>query len=230
MSKIAWGAEGQKYYEAGVDRGVLYTKNGEELYGKATAWDGLVNVEESPSGAESTALYADNVKYGEIISNEDFGYTIEAYTSPEEFRACDGSKEIAPGVYAGMQNREVFGFSYRTKIGNDTDGIDYGYKIHVVYGSKAKPSSRSRATINENVEAMTMSWEATTTPVAVGEVNGTEFKPTSHIEIDSTKIDKDKLAALEDLLYGTESTDGKLPMPKEIIALMTGTDEPGAEG
>lgn len=227
MSKITWDADGQRFYEAGVDHGVLYTKNDEgTLYAKASPWDGLINVEESPSGAESTALYADNIKYGEIISNEDFGYTIEAYTFPEEFRACDGSKEIAPGVYAGMQNREVFGFSYRTKIGNDTAGIDLGYKIHLVYGSKAKPSSKSRATINESVEAMTMSWEATTTPVAVGTVNGKEFKPTSHIEIDSTKVSKEKLEALEALLYGSDDAEAKLPMPSEIIALMSD----GAEG
>ena len=211
--KLVWDQEGQKLYETGVDKGVLFPyDNG--TYGKGVAWNGLTAVNESPSGAEPTALWADNRKYLELISTEEFGFTIEAYMSPEEFDACDGSLEIAPGVYAGQQNRKSFGFSYRTLIGNDADGTDYGYKIHIVYGAKAKPSSRDNATVNDSPEARTLSWECSTTPV---DVPG--GKPTAHLVIDSTKVDAEKLAALEEMLYGGEA-EAKLPTIAEVIELL----------
>lgn len=212
--KLVWDQDGQKLYETGVDRGVLFVYD-EGAYGNGVAWNGLINVNESPSGAEPSPLYADNRKYLELISNEEFGFTIEAYMSPEEFDVCDGSIELAPGVYAGQQNRKGFGFSYRTLIGNDAEGTDYGYKIHLVYGAKAKPSGRDNATVNDSPEAMTLSWECSTTPV---DVPG--GKPTSHLVIDSTKTSAEKLAALEELLYGAESTDAKLPTIAEVIELM----------
>lgn len=212
--KLVWDQDGQKLYETGVDRGVLFVYD-EGAYGNGVAWNGLINVNESPSGAEPSPLYADNRKYLELISNEEFGFTIEAYMSPEEFDVCDGSIELAPGVYAGQQNRKGFGFSYRTLIGNDAEGTDYGYKIHLVYGAKAKPSGRDNATVNDSPEAMTLSWECSTTPV---DVPG--GKPTSHLVIDSTKTSAEKLAALEELLYGTESADAKLPTIAEVIELM----------
>lgn len=211
--KLVWDQDGQKLYETGVDRGVLYPFD-EGQYGMGVAWNGLINVNESPSGAEPTALWADNRKYLELMSAEEFGFTIEAYMSPEEFDACDGSLEIAPGVYAGQQNRKTFGFSYRTLIGNDAEGTDYGYKIHIVYGAKAKPSSRDNATVNDSPEAMTLSWECSTTPI---DVPG--GKPTSHLVIDSTKASADKMAALEELLYGG-TADAKLPTIEEVIELM----------
>lgn len=212
-NKLVWDQEGQKLYETGVDRGVLFPyDNG--AYTKGVAWNGLTAVNESPSGAEPTPLWADNRKYLELISTEEFGFTIEAYMSPEEFDACDGSLEIAPGVYAGQQNRKSFGFSYRTLIGNDAEGTDYGYKIHLVYGAKAKPSSRDNATVNDSPEARTLSWECSTTPV---DVPG--GKPTAHLVIDSTKVDAEKLAALEAILYGGEA-EAKLPTIAEVIELL----------
>lgn len=212
-NKLVWDQEGQKLYETGVDKGVLYPyDNG--TYGNGVAWNGLTAVNESPSGAEPTPLWADNRKYLELISTEEFGFTIEAYMSPEEFDACDGSLEIAPGVYAGQQNRKSFGFSYRTLIGNDAEGTDYGYKIHLVYGAKAKPSSRDNATVNDSPEARTLSWECSTTPV---DVPG--GKPTAHLVIDSTKVDAEKLAALEAILYGGEA-EAKLPTIAEVIELL----------
>ena len=212
--KLVWDQEGQKLYETGVDRGVLFVYN-EGVYGTGVAWNGLINVNESPSGAEPTALWADNKKYLELMSTEEFGFTIEAYMSPEEFDVCDGSVEIAPGVFAGQQTRKGFGFSYRTLIGNDAEGTDYGYKVHIVYGAKAKPSGRDNATVNDSPEAITLSWECTTTPV---DVPG--GKPTAHLVIDSTKTDTGKMAALEALLYGGENADPKLPTIEEVIALM----------
>lgn len=212
--KLVWDQDGQKLYETGVDRGVLFVYD-DGAYGNGVAWNGLINVNESPSGAEPSPLYADNRKYLELISNEEFGFTIEAYMSPEEFDVCDGSVEIAPGVYAGQQNRKGFGFSYRTLIGNDAEGTEYGYKIHLVYGAKAKPSGRDNATVNDSPEAMTLSWECSTTPVDLP--NG---KPTAHLVIDSTKTAKDKIEALEAMLYGNETTDAKLPTIAEVIALM----------
>ncbi len=212
-TKLVWDQDSEKLYHTGVDRGVLFPMEA-GVYGNGVAWNGLINVNESPSGAEPTALWADNRKYLELISTEEFGFTIEAYMSPEEFDACDGSKELAPGVYAGQQNRQAFGFSYRTLIGNDTEGNDYGYKIHIVYGAKAKPASRDNATVNDSPEAMTLSWECSTTPV---DVPG--GKPTAHVVIDSTRVTEGKMAALEAILYG-DSAEPKLPTIEELIELM----------
>ena len=216
MSKLAWDETGKRFYEAGADRGVLYKYDSKlSNYGEGVAWSGLTNVSQSPSGAESSPMYADNIKYANLKSNEDFGGTIEAYTYPDEFAECDGSAEIAPGVNIGQQNRSKFGFSYRTKIGNDVDGIEHGYKIHLVYGAEANPSEKSYATINESPEAITLSWEFSTTPV-----NVSGFKPTSHVEIDSTKTTAEKIKALEDILYGTDEVAARLPLPDEVATLM----------
>ena len=214
MPKLTWDQVGERFYETGTDRGVLYVQEGTE-YPKGVAWNGLTAVSESPSGAESTALYADNVKYLNLISKEEFGATIEAYTYPDEFAACDGSAEIATGVSIGQQKRKTFGFAYRTKLGNDVDGDDFGYKIHLVYGAQAAPSSKDYATVNDSPEAVTLSWEITTTPV---DVPG--YKPTSHLEINSTKVDPEKLVELENILYGTEEKEAYLPLPSEIITLL----------
>ena len=217
MSKLVWDKIGERLYETGVEKGVLFPfANG--AYSDGVAWNGLINVTQSPSGAEPSPMYADNIKYLNLMSNEDFGFSIEAYMSPEEFDACDGTAEIAPGVKIGQQSRSIFGFSYVTKIGNDTDGADHGYKIHLVYGALASPSEKGYATVNDSPEAMTLSWECSTTPV---EVPG--FKPTAHLEIDSTKVDADKLVALEALLYGTETEKPKLPMPAELITMFGGS-------
>lgn len=213
MAKLVWDQSGERFYETGVSKGVLYPMTAGE-YTKGVAWNGLTAVTESPSGAEASPLYADNIKYLNLISNEEFGATIEAYTYPDEFAACDGSAAIAEGVMAGQQKRNSFGFSYVTKLGNDTDGADHGYKLHLVYGCLATPSEKSYATVNESPEAITFSWTVTTTPV---EVPG--LKPTSCITIDSTKVNKDKLAALEGMLYGTESEEAKLPTPTELAEL-----------
>lgn len=213
MAKLVWDQSGERFYETGVSKGVLYPMTA-GAYTNGVAWNGLTAVTESPSGAEASPLYADNIKYLNLISNEEFGATIEAYTYPDEFAACDGSAAIAEGVMAGQQKRDSFGFSYVTKLGNDTDGADHGYKLHLVYGCLATPSEKSYATVNESPEAITFSWTVTTTPV---EVPG--LKPTSCITIDSTKVNKDKLAALEALLYGTESQEAKLPTPTELAEL-----------
>lgn len=221
MSKLAWDKTGERLYETGVKNGVLYLQDKDGKYTKGVAWNGLTAVTESPSGAESTPLYADDIKYLNLVSAEEFGATIEAYMHPDEFAECDGSAEIAPGVSIGQQARKTFGLCYRTSLGNDVDGVDHGYKLHIVYGALAAPSERSYATINDSPEAITLSWEITTTPVAV-----TGFKPTAHLEINSTKVDKAKLAALEAILYGTdadgdtEATEAKLPLPDEIAALL----------
>jgi hypothetical protein len=215
MAKLTWDATGERLYETGVKQGVLYIPtNG--VYSKGVAWNGLTAVTESPSGAEATALYADDIKYLNLMSNEEFGCTIEAYTYPDEFAQCDGSAALATGVKIGQQARKIFGLCYRTTLGNDVDGNDHGYKLHLVYGALAAPSEKAYSTINDSPEAITFSWEVTTTPVAV-----TGFKPTAHIEIDSTSADATKLAALEDILYGTESEEARLPLPDEIKTLMT---------
>jgi len=214
MSKLVWDQTGERFFETGVKNGVLYVQS-EGTYPKGVAWNGLTAVTESPSGAEATALYADDIKYLNLISNEEFGGTIEAYMSPEEFDACDGSASLVPGVSIGQQKRSAFGFSYRTALGNDEDGVDKGYKLHLVYGATASPSERAYSSINDSPEAMTLSWEFTTTPVAVS-----GFKPTSLITIDSTKVDAEKLAALEAVLYGSESEEARLPLPDEIATLM----------
>ena len=217
MSRLVWDKVGERFYETGVDRGVLYVqKNG--AYPEGVAWSGLTTVTESPSGAEATPLYADNIKYLNLLSNEDFACTIEAYTCPDEFAECDGRGSLADGVSITQQKRKMFGFSYRTKIGNDVDGDDYGYQIHLVYGCLAAPSERSRATVNDSPEATTMSWEVSTTPV-----NVKGFKPTAHVVIDSTKADPSKLAAFEDILYGKDgepATKPSLPLPDEVTTLM----------
>lgn len=215
MPKLTWDNVGERFYETGVDRGVLYPQKDGGTYNNGVAWSGLISVEEAPSGAEATPLYADNIKYLNLISNEDFAYTINAYTYPDEFAECDGSAALATGVQIGQQTRKQFGFSYRTKLGNDTDGNDHGYKIHLVYGCLAAPSSKTNSTINDSPEAAEMSWEVSTTPVTVD-----GFKPTAHIVIDSTKANSEKLAALEKKLYGDESNEASLPLPSELITLM----------
>ena len=218
MAKIEWDKTGERLYETGVKNGVLYVQEG-STYGKGVAWNGLTAVTESPSGAEATPLYADDIKYLNLLSTEEFGATIEAYTYPDEFAACDGSAALADGVMIGQQARKTFGLCYRTTIGNDTEGNDHGYKLHIIYGALAAPSEKAYATINDSPEAITFSWEVTTTPV-----NVTGAKPTASITIDSTKADPTKLAALEDVLYGKNGEPGneaRLPLPDEIKTLMT---------
>ena len=218
MSKIVWDQTGERLYETGVKQGVLYIPNS-GVYSKGVAWNGLTAVTESPSGAEATALYADDIKYLNLMSNEEFGCTIEAYTYPDEFAACDGSASLAKGVSIGQQPRKTFGLCYRTTLGNDTDGNDYGYKLHMVYGCLAAPSEKAFSTINDSPEAITFSWEVSTTPVNVA-----GHKPTAHLEIDSTKADPVKLAALEKILYGDTDTEARLPLPDEIVTLMAEAD------
>ena len=215
MAKLVWDEVGKRTYETGVDKGVLYVQDDEGAYGKGVAWNGLTAVNESPSGAEPTALYADNTKYLELTSKEEYGATIEAYTYPDEFEACDGSAEVGTGVVIGQQSRKVFGLCYRTVKGNDVKNNDYGYKIHLVYGCKAKPAQKNYQTINDSPEAITFSWEVSTTPV---EVEG--FKPTATVTIDSTKVTAEKLKSIEEALYGTESVEPKLLLPSEIIAII----------
>lgn len=215
MAKLVWDEVGKRTYETGVDKGVLYVQNDEGAYGKGVAWNGLTAVNESPSGAEPTALYADNTKYLELTSKEEYGATIEAYTYPDEFEACDGSAEVGTGVVIGQQSRKVFGLCYRTVKGNDVKNNDYGYKIHLVYGCKAKPAQKNYQTINDSPEAITFSWEVSTTPV---EVEG--FKPTATVTIDSTKVTAEKLKSIEEALYGTESVEPKLLLPSEILAIV----------
>lgn len=223
MSKIVWDKTGEHLYETGVDHGVLYPVNEAGAYGKGVAWNGLTQVNETPSGGEPTALYADNIKYLNLLSAESFGATIEAYTYPDEFARCDGSAEPAEGVVIGQQPRKLFGLAYRTMLGNDTKGNDYGYKLHIIYNALAQPSDKGYQTINDSPEAITFSWEVSTTPV---EIEG--FKPTATLVIDSTKVDADKLAALEAILYGDENTDARLPLPAEIVSIFAdvATTEP----
>ena len=219
MARLVWDQTGQKTYETGVKQGVLYPQGEGGAYPKGYAWNGLTGVTESPSGAESNPLYADDIKYLNLISAEEFGATIEAYTYPDEFAECDGSAEIAPGVTIGQQARKTFGMAYKTTFGNDVDGNEHGYKLHLIYGALATPSEKAYATINDSPEAITFSWEVTTTPVAVE-----GFKPTASLTIDSTKVEKDKLTALEDILYGKDSVEARLPLPNEVATLMkTGT-------
>lgn len=218
MAKLVWDKTGEHLYETGVDHGVLYFPDQTGAYKNGVAWNGLISVSESPSGAEATGQYADNIKYLNLISAEEFGATIEAYTYPEEFEACNGNKELvdASGVYVGQQSRSVFGFCYRTMIGNDTDGQDHGYKLHLVYGCQVSPSEKAYQTINDSPEALTFSWELSTTPV-----NVTGKKPTALLVIDSTKIDSTKLAKIEAKLYGDETSSGAvLPTPDEIAEIL----------
>ena len=217
MAKLVWDESGKRLYETGVEKGVLYVKGENGQYQNGVAWNGLTAVTESPSGAEPTALYADDIKYLELFSAEEFGATIEAYTYPAEFEACDGSASLGEGVTIGQQDRKAFGLCYRTVVGNDVKGNEHGYKIHLVYGAKAKPSEKAYATVNDSPEAVTFSWEVTTTPVNVA-----GFKPTATVTIDSTKIQPDKLKAIEDKLYGTQDQEPALLMPDEIKQIITG--------
>lgn len=227
MAKLVWDKIGERLYETGVDRGVLYPQSS-GTYPKGVAWNGLTKVSESPSGAEATALYANNRKYLNLYSAEDFGGTIEAYTYPDEFGECNGEGELVAGVSLAQQTRKPFGLAYRSIIGNDTELNKYGYKLHLVYGAMASPSEVERNTVNDSPEAATLSWEFTTTPVEV-----TGFEPTAHLVIDSTKVDKVKLAALETILYGTDAASGgsgtgadpRMPLPDEVAELLGATDD-----
>lgn len=219
MSKIIWDDAGNRLYETGVEQLALYVMGADGSYEKGVAWNGVTAITESPSGAESTPLYADNTKYLELKSVEEFGATIEAYTYPDEFAACDGSAELVKGVKLGQQPRKTFGLVYKTKIGNDTEGDAHGYKLHIIYGAKAAPSEKAYATVNDSPEAITFSWEITTTPV---QVEG--HQPTSHIEIDSTKLEPAQLEAIEGLLYGTEDGEATLPTPAVILSTVTGAN------
>lgn len=216
MSRLTWDNTGERLFETGVKNGVLYPIQADGKYTKGVAWNGLISVTESPSGAEATALYADDIKYVNLLSNEEFGATIEAYTYPDEFAECDGSGTLAEGVLLGQQKRKVFGLCYRTTIGNDVDGNDHGYKLHLVYGCLAAPSEKAYSTINDNPDAITFSWEVTTTPV-----NVTGFKPTSQITIDSTKVAQEKMTAIEALLYGSEQKEPSLPLPDELASVLS---------
>lgn len=220
MSKISWDAAGERLYETGVSKPVLYPQNADGTYPLGVGWNGMSNFTESPSGAEPTPVYANNSKYLTLVSLEEFGGSLEAYTYPDEFAACDGSSELVAGVYAGQQSRKPFGLCYRTEIGSDTEAPGVaGYKLHLIYGATASPSEKAYQTINDNPEAIAMSWEIATTPVAVA-----GMKPTASLVIDSTKVDAGLLAALEVILYGADGTPGtapRLPLPNEVKTLMT---------
>lgn len=225
--KLVWDKTGEHFYETGVKNGALYPMSESGTYPKGVAWNGLTAITESPSGAEATALYADDIKYLNLMSNEEFGATIEAYTYPDEFAECDGSASLTEGVYIGQQARKTFGLCYRTTLGNDAKGNDYGYKLHIIYGAMASPSEKAYSTINDSPDAITFSWELSTTPVAVA-----NFKPTASLTIDSTKVDPQKLATLEEILYGKDGTgedhstgavDPRLPLPDEIANIMKGS-------
>lgn len=219
MAKIVWDKTGNRLYETGVDRGVLYPTKTGGGYDKGVAWNGLTAVTESPSGAEPTALYADNIKYLTLLSVEEFAATIEAYTYPDEFAVCDGSAELGTGVSIGQQDRKTFGLCYRTMLGNDTEGNEHGYKIHIIYGALAKPSEKGYNTINDSPEAITFSWEVSTTPIEV-----TGYKPTASLVIDSTKVDATKLAKIEAALYGDASNEPALLTPAEIMVILNNAD------
>lgn len=214
---LVWDAVGEKRYETGVDKGVLYPRDGSGSYTDGVAWNGLTAVTESPSGAEATPQFADNIKYLNLVSAEEFGATIEAFTYPAEFEKCDGTAELSPGLTVAQQSRQTFGFAYRTLIGDDVVGTDAGYKIHLVYGALAAPSEKARATVNDSPEAITFSWEITTTAVPV-----TGFKPTAKLTVDSTAVDAAGLADLEEVLYGSSGVDARLPLPDEVADLLSG--------
>lgn len=226
MPRLTWDDSGERTYETGVKMGVLYPQ-ASGAYPKGIAWNGLTSVTESPSGAESNPQYADDIKYLDLYSAEEFGATINAFTYPDEFSACDGSAELVKGAYIGQQNRQSFGLCYRTTLGNDTEGNEYGYKLHIIYGAKASPSEKAYNTINDSPEAIEFSWELTTTPVKV-----TGHKPTANLIIDSTKVNKEKLTALEDILYGKDgsgSADARLPLPDEIFTILGGSAVSGGK-
>lgn len=228
MAKIVWDAVGEHRYETGVDHGVLYQVDNSGNYVDGVAWNGLTNVSESPSGAEAQKQYADNMNYLTLYSAEEFGATVEAFTYPDEFEQNDGSASPVPGLNIGQQPRKSFGMVYRTKVGNDIAGDDYGYKLHLLYGCRASPSERGYATINDSPEAITFSWELTTTPVQI-----TGFEPSAQLVIDSTKFTtetKARLTALEDVLFGTENVEPRLPLPNEVITMLGGTGTTGATG
>lgn len=215
MAKLVWDQSGQKFFETGISNGVLYVSDGQGGYLNGVAWNGLISVAENPSGAESNPVYADNIKYLNIISAEEFGATIEAYTYPDEFMECDGSAQVVAGVNIGQQARKSFGISYRTRVGNDVAGDNLGYKIHVIYNCQAAPSGKTYSTVNESPEAITFSWEVTTTPVPVE-----GFRPTATVVFDSTKLDAEKMAAVENALYGGASSEAALPSIEELLALV----------
>lgn len=217
MSKIVWDETGSRFYETGVKFGVLYPQDAQGKYPKGVAWNGLTAVNESPSGADATDLYADDDVYATLRAKEKFGATIEAYTYPDEFAVCDGSAEISAGITIGQQARKAFGLCYRTAVGNDIEGQDHGYKIHLIYGATASPSSKNYSTVNESPEAITFSWEVTTTPV-----NVTGHKPTATLTIDSRKVAPESLTKIEQLLYGSDQKEAQLPTPDEILALIAG--------
>lgn len=215
MSRLEWDKVGERQYETGVDRGVIYPQEADGTYPKGAAWNGLTEVAEKPSGAEATPLYANNKKYLELQSSEDFGGSIGAYMYPDEFGECNGEKEVAPGVYVTQQTRRPFGFTYRNLIGNDTEKTKHGYKLHIVYGATTRPSEKTNTTVNKDPEASTMSWEFSTTPL---ECEGVD--PTAHIVINSKKIAADKLKAIEDILYGTDAEEARLPLISELVELL----------
>lgn len=216
MAKIVWDKTGERIYETGVEQGVLYNIDERGAYSKGVPWNGLTAVTESPSGAEATPLYADNIKYLELQSAEEFGATIEAYTYPDEFGECDGTASIGQGIIIGQQSRKIFGLSYKTVVGNDVKNNDYGYKLHLIYGAKAAPSEKAYSTINDSPEAITFSWEVTTTPVPV-----TDHKPTSTLVIDSTKVGEGVMKKIEDVLYGTDEAEPRLPLPDEVLTIIS---------
>lgn len=224
MTELKWDSAGERLYETGVDHGVLYIPDNTGEYANGYAWNGLTSVSESPSGAEANPQYADNIKYLNLISAEEFGATIEAFTYPEEFAQCDGTALVS-GIQIAQQTRKAFGFSYRNLIGNDVVGTDFGYKIHLVYGCNAAPSEKSRSTVNDSPEAATFSWELTTNPVPVEGINaatGKPYRPTAHVTIDSTMVSSASLAELEEILYGTASAEPRLPTPSEVISIVEG--------
>lgn len=219
MAELTWDQVGDRTFETGVDHGVLYLPDNTGVYATGVAWNGLVTVTETPSGAESNKQYADNIVYLNLQSAEEFGATVEAFTYPDEFAECDGSAQPEPGVYLGQQGRRAFGLSYRTRVGNDIEGVDHGYKLHLVYGLLAAPSERAYGTINDSPEAATLSWEISSTPINVGTVNGVAYKPTSLLVVDSTKVLPADLAELETALYGDEVGEAHLPLPAEVLAM-----------
>lgn len=236
MARLLWDQTGEKFYETGVNQGVLYPYDSsaadpKKAYGPGVAWNGLSSVSESPSGAEANKIYADNINYLNLYSAEEFGATIEAYTYPDEFKACDGTAELITGAYVGQQTRKAFGFCFKTIIGNDTEGDAKGYKLHLIYGCKASPSESQYQTVNDSPEAIAFSWEITTTPITIGRINGVDYNPASRIVIDSTKFTTEKqkkaLADLENKLFGTnaegqvEGTDPYLPLPAEVVETLT---------